>query len=1391
MDLNGCLTLIIILALTVGLVFRQLTKWQRMGDSESTLRTGDASGVENEALRRDSQSTSRTDEGSGDPYDVFLSFRGTDTGKSFADILHRDMVRAGIRVFFADEELKDGGKINVLLKAVRNSRIFVPIFSQHFADSVWCLREVERMVDCLSIPNEKKEIIPIFYDVTPDDVKLKTNLYKENLRKHLENYDSPQVQQWKKALRTVGRIRGREIQGKRQGQEIDSIVEVVSGKLNTGRKIETENLVEDVAQVQAIMKLLDVCSDGVRYVGIHGLGGIGKTTLAKTVYNKLRSHFEGHCFLEDVRASSQPHDGLFNLQKKLLSGFIGSGIIDQIKDVDGGIARIKGVFSKKKVLIVLDDLDEKNQLEKLAGKYDWFRSGSRIIVTTRRREILTTLVELSSEEVLPQPQRIFGYEVKRMALDRASELFCRHAFKRVSAVEGHEPFAEKIALAVGRLPLSIRVIGSYISELNFDLTSPQILEMLLRETLQKLDGYDFDEIRKVLMVSYHGLNKNEKEVFLDIACFFVNEDQTYPVIMWDDCKYGPHSALCVLEQRSLIKVIGKKLWMHDQVRDLGRHIILEGHIPKFSRVWEHDAAVELLKRKQRNENVEALSLTSSDDNHNLVNEELSALPELRFLRAKGSDISGDFKDLLPKLRWLSWQTWQTTFQAENFHLSRLLVLNLSNSNIKDDWDAWSKMKMNKLEVLDLTGCMGLTRTPDLSNFTSLETLILARCVKLTTIDGSIGKLQSLRTFNINGCKALQELPTEFGSLQSLTEIIMPQHYQPFKLPETFGGLHSLSSLILDEHLGISKLPDEIGGLVNLTRLSLCECAGIKKLPSSIGGMKILAELDLSKSGIDELPDSIGFLKKLKVIRVSYTLVTKFPLTIGDVEMLEELHAQKCWKLTDENLEKIGKLSHLRILDMSYTCVSSFPKVLAGLSHLETLEMCSSDPRKVPNLPSSLKRLHMQAPHFPIIPDLSSLVQLDYLELSIVTIPMEEPDKSRMNDPPKEQVNHPLPSSLSTMKFREVTLLPPFSNLKNLLEMSFVEYPMPCFSVSQDLAHLRTLTLRKCRLLEKIPGLALLKNLRWLELNRLESLFEIDDLLELKSLEHFCIAHCKEIESLPNLSSLGKLRHIELEACPKIRMIEGLKGIESLELDKRGCTILERLLDDPESTWLSHRIPTYDVFLSYRGVDTRYSIVEILYKNLLRNKVLVYRDDGIRSHGEGIPRELLAALDDSHIYIPFLSKNFASSTWCLYELVRMVGCKKSDGKRRILPIFYDVEKADVKLESNLYRDALNDHRSLYGDDAEEWGRKLKEWEEALRYVGDMDGYNLKANSLEELIDLVTKVVSEELLDADIKYQRKEKERERNGILFHRIAHCSDGMGRGSSSGCTHQGSRAEN
>ncbi|KAI6680316.1 hypothetical protein NL676_034197, partial [Syzygium grande] len=260
------------------------------------------------------------------------------------------------------------------------------------------------------------------------------------------------------------------------------------------------------------------------------------------------------------------------------------------------------------------------------------------------------------------------------------------------AIEEYDALSREIVRIVGMLPLAVVVIGSNLFDWGKDLGHSDKREVW-DETLKKLKEGPFEDVRDTLMISYERLEDKHQEIFLDIACFFINADKTYPFIMWKDCGYFPSIAMRVLSQRSLIKIRDdNRLWMHDQVRDFGRYIVLRVYPRKFCRVWIREDALKLLDRKKRNEDVVALSLTSDGCNHSIASEELAALPNLRFFRVKGIDFFGNFKNLLSELRWFSWEITNKEFYTENFHFASLVVLDLSRSDIEDDWGGWSQIQ---------------------------------------------------------------------------------------------------------------------------------------------------------------------------------------------------------------------------------------------------------------------------------------------------------------------------------------------------------------------------------------------------------------------------------------------------------------------------------------------------------------------------------------------------------------------------------------------------------------------------------------------------------------------------------------------------------------------------
>lgn len=155
----------------------------------------------------------------GDEYEVFLSFRGSDTRNNFTDCLYQKLRNVGVHVFRDNEELRIGEKIGEeIFKALDKSQIYIPIFSKNYASSSWCLREVAYMVERTSKSDEKKKkkILPIFFDVDPDDVKLKTRLYRKAIPKHKKKFSSDALKQWEDALVEVAHLKGWEVKGKGQ-----------------------------------------------------------------------------------------------------------------------------------------------------------------------------------------------------------------------------------------------------------------------------------------------------------------------------------------------------------------------------------------------------------------------------------------------------------------------------------------------------------------------------------------------------------------------------------------------------------------------------------------------------------------------------------------------------------------------------------------------------------------------------------------------------------------------------------------------------------------------------------------------------------------------------------------------------------------------------------------------------------------------------------------------------------------------------------------------------------------------------------------------------------------------------------------------------------------------
>jgi hypothetical protein len=148
-----------------------------------------------------------------------------------------------------------------------------------------------------------------------------------------------------------------------------------------------------------------------------------------------------------------------------------------------------------------------------------------------------------------------------------------------------------------------------------------------------------------------------------------------------------------------------------------------------------------------------------------------------------------------------------------------------------------------------------------------------------------------------------------------------------------------------------------------------------------------------------------------------------------------------------------------------------------------------------------------------------------------------------------------------------------------------------------------------------------------------------------------------------------------------------------------------------SSSFNHRC-RYDVFLSFRGEDTRNGFTSNLNGILRHNGINTFMDDDL-PRGEEISTELLEAIESSRVSIIVFSQNYASSTWCLDELIKILECKKNG--QSVLPVFYKVDPSDVRNQNGKFGEALAKHEDKLKDNM-----KVQRWRMALSEAGNLSG-----------------------------------------------------------------------
>ncbi|XP_042961778.1 disease resistance protein RUN1-like isoform X2 [Carya illinoinensis] len=747
-------------------------------------------------------------------HDVFLSFRGEDVRYGFISHLHQGLNQRGIKTYIDSINLERGEEISpVLCKAIEESIISIIVLSKNYAESRWCLDELLKILDC-----KETIALPIFYHVDPSEVRHQKGIFGESFDKLGDKLkDNAKMLKWKVALKRVADLSGFTLAKCRKESEfILEIIQWVDLKMVNQTPLSVAKYPIGIeSRIQDIYQHLSIGNkDIISIVGIFGTGGIGKTTISKDIYNRISSQFEGSCFLEEVRETSKQLGGLMKLQNTLLYDILGTSL--DVHDKNRGINVIRDRLHSKRILLILDDVDELVQLENLVGDRDWFGSGSRIIITTRDQHLLEVFeVDLK-------------YEVMILDDNEALQLFSLHAFKEKEPLKDFMDISKQVTKYAQGLPLALTVLGS-------DLKSQSIKHW--KSAMDKYKNIPHSDIQKVLLVSYAGLHDADKEIFLDIAFFFKGESLENVTKIFDSCGFYPNHGIERLKDKCLITIEGqnKRVGMHDLLQAMGREIVRQESPKKpskRSRLWNHEDIHKVLQDSTGPNKIEGIVLDLPKDE-----EEIRLHPKA-FLHMKrlrvfinrnarfscGSNYLSD-NYLSEELRVLDWNNYPSPYLPRNFQGKKLIVFRMQHSLIKKLGDGFKPKNLTSITFED---CKFLKKIPDLSILSNLKELAIQFYTRLVEVHDSIGSLENLSMLEFFHCSKLQILPRSLN-LRSLCYLGLQDCPSIRYLPEIECKMESLIELNLRD-TAIEELPLSIGNLVRLESLYLRGCKNLMRLP---------------------------------------------------------------------------------------------------------------------------------------------------------------------------------------------------------------------------------------------------------------------------------------------------------------------------------------------------------------------------------------------------------------------------------------------------------------------------------------------------------------------------------------------------------------------------------
>ncbi|KAJ8900620.1 hypothetical protein K2173_025397 [Erythroxylum novogranatense] len=886
-------------------------------------------------------------------YDVFISFRGQDTRRGFSCHLYDALRRKGLLTFIDDDKLQRGEEIaESLVQAIQESKGVVVVFSKHYASSTWCLDELVKIIECHQTRGQI--VIPVFYDVNPSHIRKQSFDVATAFEGHKQNpRNAHKIQNWRDALTMTANLSGLDSNNfKNDHMLISEIVEDISKKLKKSTICDgEEQLVGVNSHFQEIKQALSFEGRDVCIIGIWGMGGIGKTTIAEFIFKKLSSEFESCCFLKNVRERS-----VRDLKNELISQLLSEREPNVYVFPESRLGRIRA-------LIVLDDVDDSQQLDSLIGDFCWFGSQSVIIITGRNKQVLGRRAE-------------FLYKVEPLKHEEALRLFSKSAFKQNYPRNDYESLSSSIVRYAQGNPLALKVLGGSLS----GKTTKE-----WKSALNKLSKVPNKNIQDVMQIGYDGLDRVEKDIFLYISCFFRGDEKDVAMRVFESCGFDADIIVSVLVDKCFVTIHGNTLEMHDLMQEMGKEIVRQEskHPNERSRLCDPKDVFEVLADDKVVDAVESIMLeVSKIPKINLNPKVFMKTPNLKFLKFYVPDRSyrcfeeqsnlrlPQGLDYLPnELTYFHWDGYPLEYFPSNFRPNHLIVLQLPNSKIKQfheevrdeniGYSTTSQQSCEKFGTIFRRFC-SLIKIPSymygwqLGKVTSLS---LVDCKNISHLPNSrVGFLEALEFLNLNNCKNLKTFPEVSSNIKSMYLSYTAIEQIPSSSVEHLGKLEELCMLNCEN---LKSLPSNFFNALTSLKGLILAYTRIKKLPEIPENMHSLKRLSFSWGDL-EIPSSFTNLKELTNlsiygVRKSKSLVIDHNLLPW---LLEGASSLKLFSLLDlklrelpEDLSFLSSITYLFLYDNNFERV---PATIKQLSKLRQIDLSNCQRLiSLPELPSSV------------------------------------------------------------------------------------------------------------------------------------------------------------------------------------------------------------------------------------------------------------------------------------------------------------------------------------------------------------------------------------------------------------------------------------------------------